>query len=390
MKKEGITNEMNVVENVVSKMISTIQPVKMPMQSEELEAIQLRDTDMEQETSSMKPPSSLSVPELEYHELALRFNRLSDAELQELADDIEKNGLLEEIELRDGKILDGINRYLALRLKGVDPETIRRKHCKEYLGTNPAAFVLSKNLHRRHLNLTDSQRAMLVADMESYNHGGNRKNQDGSIHVETREELAKAADVSPSLVARAKKIKESSPDDAQDIRDGKTTVGTVTKSLKQIAKSTPKSKMSDNIDHTQPKLLPDNAPESNEQVSSDFEPGEWMQSTKKAWWHNPDKQLYRWNRGGMKTPLETVQYAIDDVQGAIDTNVLAKLLAALMEIQALALAGGTELTEQKTDTFFVDAASEDAMCLIERMEYLVEALKEVNRNVLRLQGDRHA
>jgi hypothetical protein len=77
---------------------------------------------------------------------------------------------------------------------------------------------------------------MLVADMETYKHGGSRKNQDGSIHLETRAKLAKAAEVSSSSVARAKKIKKHSPEDAQDIRDGKTTVGAVEKKIRTASK----------------------------------------------------------------------------------------------------------------------------------------------------------
>ena len=329
---------------------------KMPEQGEELEVMPLADMDSEPEISTTDPPSSLSVPELEYHELALKFIRLPASQLQELADDIEKNGLLEKIELLDGKILDGINRYLGLRLKSVDPETIRKDFCQEYKGTNPACFVLSKNVYRRHLNLTDSQRAMLVADMETYTHGGNRKNQDGSIHVETREELAEAANVSSSLVAQAKKIKESSPDEAQDIRDGKITVGTVIKEIRKKKK------------------------ERNEPIkgsSTRVESSEWVQTALKAWWTNPIRKHSR------KTPLEMVQYAIAGVQRVIDDNLWEHLLANLKEVETLALAGGMALTEEKINSVFATSETpEDTEWIDEMLENTLQTIQVVNRDVL--------
>jgi ParB-like chromosome segregation protein Spo0J len=262
----------------------SVFPAITPEKTEELEAMQLHDVDKNSTTSSTitSLPLSEQVQELEYHELALKFNRLSIAQLQELADDIEKNGLLEKITLDDGKILDGINRYEALRLKGKDLKTIRKEYCQKYQGNTPALFVLSKNVYRRHLDLNDSQRAMLVADMETYTHGGNRKNQDGSIHVETRAELAKAAEVSPSSVARAKKIKECSPEDAQDIRDGKTTIGTVTKKLREDSKDEAQSKQPVKVETTQSAtstsdddpddvILPLASEESSESKKSDTE-----------------------------------------------------------------------------------------------------------------------
>jgi hypothetical protein len=290
---------------------------------------------------------------------------------------------LEKITLLCDEILDGVNRYNALRLNGIDSETIRKDYCVEHQGDTPALFVLSKNLHRRHLNLTDSQRAMLVADMETYKHGGNRKNQDGSIHVETRTELAKAAEVSSSSVARAKQIKESSPEDAQDIRAGKTTIGTVTKKLRKATKGKPKSKEPIESDSTQAEPIPSNATQPNGEVPADSASSECVQSSKGAWWHNPDKGLYRrvdaW-KSKMVSPLEMVQYAIDDVQRAIDEKVLESKLAGLQKIRALALAGGVELTEDVIDSLLWSDISEDTWEGV--LNDAVESIEGIKRNVL--------
>jgi hypothetical protein len=108
---------------------------------------------------------------LAIHPAAELFPLMGEAELRELANDIEKNGLQEQPVLyRDPElglcVLDGRNRLDACELIG--RETV-------YAGGTPAvgsirggsrsfdpvAFVLSKNLHRRHL--TADQRRELIA-----------------------------------------------------------------------------------------------------------------------------------------------------------------------------------------------------------------------------------
>jgi ParB-like chromosome segregation protein Spo0J len=82
----------------------------------------------------------------------------SDTELQELAEDIHKNGLIEAIVLHEGMILDGRNRYAACELTDIEPQFVEwNGH-----GGSPTLYVLSKNLHRRHL--TSSQKAAIAAE----------------------------------------------------------------------------------------------------------------------------------------------------------------------------------------------------------------------------------
>jgi hypothetical protein len=86
------------------------------------------------------------------------FPRLPQHELEELASDIKEHGLREPITLTsDGLILDGINREAACQLAGVKPETT------VYEG-DPAAFVISQNIRRRHL--TVGQRAVVEAKLK--------------------------------------------------------------------------------------------------------------------------------------------------------------------------------------------------------------------------------
>jgi hypothetical protein len=91
-----------------------------------------------------------------WHPAATIFPMFPEAELIALADDIEKNGQREPILILDGKILDGRNRNLACKLKGIEPIT------QVVTGIDdPVFYVLSLNLHRRHL--TPSQASMCAA-----------------------------------------------------------------------------------------------------------------------------------------------------------------------------------------------------------------------------------
>jgi ParB-like chromosome segregation protein Spo0J len=84
-------------------------------------------------------------------------------EFDELVADIKERGLALPIELYEGKILDGRNRYRACLQLGIEPLVVT------YAGADPAARVTSLNLRRRHL--TASQRAMAAAKMANMRSG---------------------------------------------------------------------------------------------------------------------------------------------------------------------------------------------------------------------------
>lgn len=81
------------------------------------------------------------------HPICNIFPALGEAELEELAADIKANGLLEPVILYDDKILDGRNRQEACRRAGVPLRTV------DWVdpGCGPTAWVVSRNLRRRHL-----------------------------------------------------------------------------------------------------------------------------------------------------------------------------------------------------------------------------------------------
>lgn len=103
---------------------------------------------------------SNSVRERVFHPASMIFPLMAEEELQSLADDIKLNGLFEEIVLdADGRIVDGRNRQSACLIAGVTP---RYKQLPP--GVSPVAYVISENLHRRHL--TKSQAAIAAAEAE--------------------------------------------------------------------------------------------------------------------------------------------------------------------------------------------------------------------------------
>ena len=94
----------------------------------------------------------------EFHPAAALFPLMDvdGAEFGELVRDLQEHGLLQPIALHEGKILDGRNRYRACQHAGVEPRYV------EWDGESPTAYVLSLNLHRRHL--TDRQRAAIAVE----------------------------------------------------------------------------------------------------------------------------------------------------------------------------------------------------------------------------------
>jgi ParB-like chromosome segregation protein Spo0J len=104
------------------------------------------------------------------HPLADSFPEMSDGELQELAEDIKKNGQREPamfVETDSGRtLIDGRHRLEACAMVGVEPwtTTVTLKDDAEV-----RAFIISQNVHRRHL--TPAQRrerleAAIIANPE--------------------------------------------------------------------------------------------------------------------------------------------------------------------------------------------------------------------------------
>lgn len=93
------------------------------------------------------------------HPAASIFPMMLDDAYQKLKADIDKNGQNEPIVFYRGQLLDGRNRAKACDELGITP-----LECELNDDDDPVAYVLSANLHRRHLN--ESQRAKVAAKIK--------------------------------------------------------------------------------------------------------------------------------------------------------------------------------------------------------------------------------
>lgn len=142
-----------------------------------------------------------------------------------LQEDIRANGIHEPIVVYQGEILDGRNRYMAARDLGV------RFPVRDFEGTEAEAlaFVMSRNLHRRHL--TQAQKVAAAAQAANMPVGGNqhgaslRQLADPPEAVITTQQAAEAMGVATRTVERAKKVvKEGAPELVAAMAAGKVAV----------------------------------------------------------------------------------------------------------------------------------------------------------------------
>lgn len=148
-----------------------------------------------------------------FHPLADLFPLIEEGFL-ELSEDIKVNGLADPIVLHEGKILDGRNRYRAIHAAGLKPLD---HHFIQFTGPDPVSFVISKNIHRRHL--TAGQKAWAAAQFETLKHGGDRKkskenneDQDANLRVD-RLALAERFGVSERSINDAAKVRDRGVDE---------------------------------------------------------------------------------------------------------------------------------------------------------------------------------
>jgi ParB-like chromosome segregation protein Spo0J len=92
-----------------------------------------------------------------HHPLAEMFPLLNDAEFDDLVEDIRKHGLRDPISLFEQMIIDGRNRERACIKAGVEP---RYRPIEFDNHDAAAAYVISKNIRRRHL--TPKQKRALI------------------------------------------------------------------------------------------------------------------------------------------------------------------------------------------------------------------------------------
>jgi len=166
---------------------------------------------------------------MEFHPAASIFPMMTEEEYVELRADIRDNGQREAIWVYEGKILDGRNRERACEELGIPVKSAIWDG-----NGSPTAFVISLNLHRRHLTAT--QRAAIgvaglplfeaeakAAQDQGRKEGGRiagkgrpalHQNKDKAIRHESTAvgRAGKAVGTSGSMVAAAKKVIDKAPE----------------------------------------------------------------------------------------------------------------------------------------------------------------------------------
>lgn len=197
----------------------------------------------------------MKIGQHETHPAADLLPLLAEGELAALASDVKANGLREEIVLHESRILDGRNRYLACERAGVAPRF------KEWKGSgSPTAWVLSMNLHRRHLTagqkadvaeralpiLEDEAKARQVAAAHTTNAGRGRTHDPKTVQEripeasprkpapQARDLAAQIVGVNPRYVSDMKAIRAKAPEIADRVRSGELSLPAARAKLKRI------------------------------------------------------------------------------------------------------------------------------------------------------------
>lgn len=160
---------------------------------------------------------------LERHPLSAAWTDMPEKERAALREDIRKRGVLEPITLLDGKVLDGWHRYTAAREidPGFEVPTV------ELADRDPAHYVISRNLHRRHL--TAAQRAVCVLQVRGWK-GDGRPSADGAGRAEqagerTNRQLAEEAGCSVSVISAVKR--QIRMGRGNDIKEGRESIASL-------------------------------------------------------------------------------------------------------------------------------------------------------------------
>ena len=176
---------------------------------------------------------------IEAHEYAQLFPLHEGEPLWKMSDDIKANGQKEPIVLYHGKILDGRRRALACLRAGVEVSTVTFRGSDE----EAFAFVVSKNLYRRHLG--EGERTLIAAKVANMPRGNpdlqngektkdipNRTNGPSCI---SQEKAAVLMNVSPKSVQRAKTVVESGdPKLVKAVQTGQMSVTAAAKAAKAV------------------------------------------------------------------------------------------------------------------------------------------------------------
>lgn len=189
----------------------------------------------------------MNIFDIPVHPTADIFPMIAKEEFAELVQDIKDNGVQEPIVVSEiGGVLtliDGRNRREAAKKAGLKDVPTR-----DLNGTDPVQFIVSANLMRRQLSI--SQKAILHAMAKPKGEQGKST----SLPI-------KGSTPGDSTMLKARKILKLAPDIADDVLIGKTTINEADKTLTNRI-------IAQDSEHEKMVRLRDNSPDLAEQVDN--------------------------------------------------------------------------------------------------------------------------
>lgn len=181
-----------------------------------------RLTDKEPAKNTKKKPVATGFP-FDIHPAADLFPMMGGEAFEEFVKDVQQNGVREPIIIWKGQLLDGRNRSAACLRLGMNPLDYA---CDlESEDVDPVAYVLSANLHRRHLDTTDKAKVALAVERIYAAEAKERQRDAGKTHGrgkgklpeklpepikgDSRDKAAEAVGISGRTLSDAKRVYES-------------------------------------------------------------------------------------------------------------------------------------------------------------------------------------
>jgi hypothetical protein len=188
---------------------------------------------------------------------------MSGYEFECLKLDIKENGQREPIIIHDGMILDGGNRYRACVDLGIEPEFMKFGG-----GESIAAYVLSANLHRRHL--TPGQQASIVACVQDWGKAQTSSRPKKGCNVaplSTSKDRATQSGASVRTQKSADKVAKADPKLAAQVARGEVSLP---QAVKRVSKKTKPKKVAEPAlpQEDPPEEYPDESPSDDEMQES--------------------------------------------------------------------------------------------------------------------------
>jgi len=164
--------------------------------------------------------------DLKIHPAAELFPPMTEAEFLGLKEDIREHGQREAIVVWQGQLIDGRHRLRACRELGIEPEIAELMD-----ETDPWQYVVSHNLHRRHL--TTAQRAMVADKLASLKQGEKKADTGIPVSPPSQAEAAAMLNVSVDSVQQARKIrKAATPETVAAVERGEITLNAAVATVK--------------------------------------------------------------------------------------------------------------------------------------------------------------